>query len=163
MRKEQPPLAAPTLIVSGVSNFYTYFISTTLRAWMDGPDVGAVRGSASRKKFMSLSVVDGEQLSPREEEEQGEGHEWEEEGVIDIVDASPGSASGEGDDPMELLGSDDSEEDLGDSPQLESSSGDDEDRELNSQRRSHMLSTMTFDTSVPGQHVAIAYALQCTM
>ena len=33
-----------------------------------------------------------------------------------------------------------------------SSSGDEEDRELNAQRRSAMLSAMTFDTSVPASH-----------
>lgn len=50
------------------------------------------------------------------------------------------------DDPMELMGSD-SEDGSGEDY---SSSGDEEDRELNSQRRSRMLSMMTFDTSVPG-------------
>jgi hypothetical protein len=62
------------------------------------------------------------------------GEEGDEDGVIDIIDAATGSETQSSEnDPMELMGSDS-----------------EEDRELNSQRRSHMLSTMTFDTSVPG-------------
>jgi hypothetical protein len=69
-------------------------------------------------------------------------------GVIDLMPGDgAGSESGDGDDPMELLngsGSDSASVDY-------SSSGDEEDRALNAQRRSHMLSTMTFDTSMPGR------------
>lgn len=75
------------------------------------------------------------------------GEEGDEDGVIDIIDAATGSETQSSEnDPMELMGSD-SEDGSGEDY---SSSGDEEDRELNSQRRSHMLSTMTFDTSVPG-------------
>jgi hypothetical protein len=50
------------------------------------------------------------------------------------------------DDPMDLYDSDN------DSGTYSSSSGEDDDRERNMERRSQMLSAMTFDTSVPGNH-----------
>jgi hypothetical protein len=54
----------------------------------------------------------------------------------------------EDEDPMVIFFGESDEESGG----YSSSSGGEDDRELNAQRRSAMLSTMTFDTSVPATH-----------
>ena len=93
----------------------------------------------------------GEDAGDAEADEDAEGDEGDE-----GEDAGAGNdddpSGNDDDDPMVLFG--ESDDGGGGESELlySSSSGDEDDHELNAQRRSAMLSAMTFDTSMPANH-----------